>query len=87
MEYIESQLFPCFTSLVTYLHISHAPPQGGEACLEAWSVVSRAEPGLCSSLTGIDDKVDKKVEILGLVENWPVRSFFHAFTVGMLSQR
>ena len=69
MEYMASQLLPCFTSWLMYLHTSHTPPQGGEACLEAWSVVSNDEPGLCSNLTGMEDRVDRKVEILGLVEN------------------
>ena len=50
-------------------------------------MISKKEPGLCSSLTGKEASVDRKVEILGLVENCPVMSFFQALTVGMLSQR
>ncbi len=69
------------------LQISHLLPHGAEACLEAWSVISRDEPGLCSRRMGNEDKVERKVEILGLVENCPVMSFFQARTVGMLSQR
>ena len=69
MEASLSQLFPCSTSSEMNLQIAQIPPHGGEACLEAWSATSKLDPGRCSILMGIEDRVDRNVEILGLDEN------------------